>query len=229
MKKIDGPSLAPLSGKAKHLVILLHGYGANGEDLLSLGEEWAPELPDAAFAAPNAPEACGVFPVGYQWFPIRAIDPREFERERSVENVTPVLHGFIDDQLKKWGVAEDKVIVVGFSQGAMMAMYAMPRRENACAGVIGFSGMLIDAAGLKGAGIVKMPILAIHGEEDTVVPPESLAAIDEGFSAAGFDVETAMRPGLSHAIDQFGLIRGLDFIREKLGIPDEKGSKFAKV
>ena len=214
MKKLDGSHIAPRSGKAKQMVIFLHGYGANGDDLLSIGEEWARELPDAVFIAPNAPDVCEASPMGYQWFSIREIDGKAFERDKLVEKVAPVLNAYIDEQLQKWGVPESQLAVVGFSQGAMMAMYTMPRRKTACAGVIGYSGILLDGAGLKASGIVKMPVLAIHGDVDTIVPPKYLAIVQNDFSAAGFDVETIMRPGLGHGIDQFGLIRGVEFIKE---------------
>ncbi len=194
--------------------MFLHGYGANGDDLLNIGEEWAGELPDAVFLSPNAPEVCEAFAGGYQWFSIRAIDERAFEREKLIEKVTPILNAYIDEQLQKWGVDESQLAVAGFSQGAMMAMYTMPRRKTPCAGVIGYSGLLIDAAGLKAPGIVKMPVLAIHGDADEIVPPKSLAAVQSGFAHAGFDVETVLRPGLGHGIDQFGLIRGVQFIKE---------------
>jgi len=214
MKKLDAPFIAPLSGKAKQLVVFLHGYGANGADLLDIGEQWAPALPDCAFEAPNAPEVCEQYAAGFQWFSIRALDPVTFERDKSAARVAPILNAYLDETLAKWGVDESQLVVAGFSQGAMMAMYAMPRRPKACAGVIGYSGMMIDGEGLKQPGISKMPILAIHGDQDDIVPPSNLAKIDDAFIAAGFNVETAMRPGLGHNIDQFGFTRGLDFTRE---------------
>ena len=231
MKKIDGPFLAPKSGgKAQQLVIFLHGYGSNGDDLLSIGEEWAEHLPDAAFVSPNAPDPCDMNPAfGYQWFAIRAIDRAAMERDKAIETVRPVLDGFIDEQLRKWDIPENRLIVAGFSQGAMMALYCMPRRKKPCAGIIGYSGMLIDAHGLKGEGIVRMPVLAIHGERDEVVPPGMLEGISDGFSSAKFDVETIMRPQLAHSIDQFGLIRGLEFCRECFDIAEQNTAKKAQV
>ena len=214
MKELNGPIIAPKSGKARQLVIFLHGYGSNGSDLISIGEEWAPGLPDTAFVSPNAPDPCDEWPIGYQWFSIRAIDRDAIERGRQIENVAPVLNGFIDQQLEKWNVTEDRLAVVGFSQGAMMAMYTMPRRRNPCAAVIGYSGMLINAEGLREKGIVKPRILAIHGDADDVVPPSCLYGVNEGFEAAGFNVETIMRPGLEHGIDQFGLRYGMEFLQK---------------
>lgn len=166
------------------------------------------------FEAPDAPDVCEQNAAGFQWFSIRALDPVTFERDKSAAKVAPVLNAYIDAALAKWGVDESQLVVAGFSQGAMMAMYTMPRRPKACAGVIGYSGMIINADGLKQPGIVKMPILAIHGDQDAIVPPSNLAKIETGFTAAGFNVETAMRPGLTHNIDHFGLTRGLDFSRE---------------
>jgi phospholipase/carboxylesterase len=225
MQKLVDNAIAPRSGKARQLVIFLHGYGANGDDLLSIGHEWAEGLPDAAFAAPNAPEVCEAYAGGYQWFSIRAIDPAAFERDQSAARVAPVLDAYIDAQLEKWGVAPENLAVAGFSQGAMMAMYAMPRRARPCGAVIGYSGMLLDAAGLKAPGIVKMPVLAIHGAADDIVPPESLEKVDAGFTAAGFDVETALRPGLGHGIDPFGMTRGLQFIQESFGLIAEAAAE----
>jgi phospholipase/carboxylesterase len=221
MQKLDGPFIAPRSGKAKQLVIFLHGYGANGNDLIAIGEEWGQVLKDAAFISPNAPEVCEAWAAGFQWFPIRAITPEAMERDKYASIVRPILSNYIDEQLAKWGVDDSGLAVAGFSQGAMMAMYVMPRRKNPCAAVVGFSGMLLDAQGLKGADITKVPVLAIHGDADEIVPPENLSRVERGFSEAGFAVEAVMRPGLGHGIDQFGMIRSLQFIQEGF----EKASK----
>lgn len=219
MKTLDGPFMTPKSGgTAKQMVIFLHGYGSDGHDLISIGREWAGELPDAVFLSPHAPDPCEQSPMGYQWFSIRAIDKAVFEREKQIEKVTPVLDAFIDAQLKKWNIDESKLAVVGFSQGAMMAMYTMPRRKKACAAVIGYSGMLLNAAGLKAPGIVKPPVLAIHGDADDVVPPSCLQEVQSGFEAAGFNIETIMRPNLGHGIDNFGLRRGAEFIKAGMAI-----------
>lgn len=207
--------IPPRSGTARQLVVFLHGYGANGDDLLTIGDEWAEALPDAAFAAPNAPAVCDMFGGGFQWFALPPVlDRASFDRSEPMKAAAPALHDYLDAELARWNLDESKLVVAGFSQGAMMAMYAMPRRKKACAGVIGYSGMLVDAKGLLAAGIQKMPVLAIHGSADEVVPPGSLADVGQGFEAAGFDVETVMRPGLGHGIDYFGLSRGVDFCRE---------------
>ncbi|MDI1226720.1 MAG: dienelactone hydrolase family protein [bacterium] len=228
MQKLNGPFIAPLSGTAKQLVVFLHGYGSSGDDLIGIGHEWREALPDAAFVSPHAPAICDQYAQGFQWFPIRAVDAASIEREQHALNVLPVLNNFIDQELQKWGVNDTHLAVVGFSQGAMMAMYAMPRRKKPCAAVVGYSGMMIDAAGLKAAGNVKVPVLAIHGDRDDVVIPDNLAKIDEGFTAAGYDIETVMRPGLAHGIDQFGMIRGVEFIRENFEKSDLSQKKQLK-
>jgi phospholipase/carboxylesterase len=150
------------------------------------------------------------------------------ERDKYASIVAPILSNYIDQQLAKWGVDDSGLAIAGFSQGAMMAMYTMPRRKKPCAAVVGYSGMLLDAQGLKGADIVKVPILAIHGDADEIVPPDNLARIEKGFEAAGFEIETAMRPGLGHGIDHFGLTRGLQFVQEgfeKAGKTDKRQAK----
>jgi len=224
LKRLEGSHLPPKSGTAKRMVIFLHGYGANGADLLSIGSEWAEALPDAVFLSPNAPEPCEQWSVGYQWFPIRAADgivSKELDRAETVRKPAAILNAYIDGQLEQWNVDESSLAVAGFSQGAMMAMYAMPRRKKACAAIIGYSGMLVDAEGLKDPAIVKPAVLAIHGDADDVVPPFCLQNVQSGFSAAGFEVEAILRPGLGHGIDQFGLTHGLQFVKSWL----EKGAE----
>lgn len=218
MKQLEESAfLPPQSGDAEQMVIFLHGYGANGEDLLSIGENWAEELPNAVFISPNAPDVCEQYAGGYQWFSLRAADgivTKEFDRTEIVEKPAAILNAFIDVKLEEWALDESRLVVAGFSQGAMMTMYTMPRRKKACAGIIGWSGMLIDAKGLNSPGIVKPPVLAIHGDADEIVPPFCLEGVQAGFSAAGFDVETVMRPGLGHGLDPFGIDRSLQFIKE---------------
>lgn len=214
-KKLTYSHIPAASGTPTSMVIFLHGYGANGDDLLSMGEIWSKDLPDTVFLGPNAPDVCEAWAQGYQWFSIRALERGNMaERERQISIAAPILSQFIDEQLKKWNIPESKLVVVGFSQGAMMAMYAMPRRKDPCAGIVAYSGMLIDGNGLKSTDVVKMPVLAIHGEADEVVPPESLEYVEKGFSEAGFDCESILRPGIGHQIDQFSFMRGLNFIQK---------------
>lgn len=206
--------IAPQSGIVKQAVIFLHGYGSNCQDLLSIGESWAEALTDTVFISPDAPDACESFPVGHQWFSIRALENDIAARERQIVPASAILDRYIDAQLVKWQLAERQIAVVGFSQGAMMALYTMPRRKNPCAAVVAYSGMLIGGDGLTGSAIVKPPVLAVHGSADEVVRPESLGVIQKELSAAGFAVESVMRPQLGHGIDAVGLNRGLEFIRK---------------
>jgi len=217
-QNLESDIIPPKSGNAKQMVIFLHGYGSNGKDLLSIGEEWAEELPDTIFLAPDAPESCEQCPSGFQWFSIRAVDKDTLERERQIETAVPILNDFIDEQLKKWDIDESNLLIAGFSQGAMMTAYTMPRRKNPCAGIISYSGMLIDAEDLKDSSIVKMPVLAIHGDEDDVVNYSNLLDIQKGFEEAGFEVETALRKKLAHGIDHFGVARGGQFAKEVFGV-----------
>lgn len=214
---LSGPVLPPLSGTARSLVVFLHGYGSDGADLISIGRLWAKTLPDTVFAAPHAPDPCEVFGAGYQWFSLRAaegIPTGAFDSDDMAIAPAKRLDDYLDALLAQWGLPESRLAVVGFSQGAMMAMYAMPRRKTACAGVLAYSGLLVAPAGLKAQGIVKMPVLAIHGQEDDVVRPSCLEHVAAGFDAAGFNVETVLRPRLGHGIDDFGLTRGADFLQE---------------
>ena len=218
---LNGPSIAPLSGVAKQLVVILHGYGDSGQGILALGEQWREGLPDAAFVAPNAPDVCEAFAAGFQWFPIRVADgivTKAFDKADIVRDPAKKLNDYIDAQLEHYGLDDSQLAVVGFSQGCMMTLYTMPRRKKPCAAIIGYSGMLVDAQGLKADGIVKPPVLAMHGDRDDVVPPSMLADIEQGMTDAGFNIETAMQAGLGHSIDQFGLIRGLSFLQEHFGI-----------
>lgn len=210
--------ILPATGNVKHAVIFLHGYGANGQDLLPIGNEWAEALPDTVFLAPDAPDPCEMMPSGYQWFSIRAFENKASERAEQMALVSPVLGAYIDEQLKKWNLTEQDIAVVGFSQGAMMALYTMPRRTKPCAAIVAYSGMLIGAEGLTDASVVKPPILAVHGSADDVVRPASLDEIQQEFAKAGFAVETMLRPRLGHGIDTAGLNSGVALIQKSFQI-----------
>jgi len=207
------------SGRAKNMVIFLHGYGSNKDDLISIGREWQEALPNTVFLSPNAPEKCAMMMWGesYQWFALRSTDLRDIEKDADlIARANDKLNNYIDEKLKEYNLSDENLVVVGFSQGSMMALHTMPRREKACAGVVAFSGLLMNADKLLLEAKNKMPILAIHGEDDDVVSPDYLATVERGFSAAGFSIETSMRPNLGHGIDYFGVTRGVQFIAECL-------------
>jgi phospholipase/carboxylesterase len=141
MTKLEGPSFGPhAGGKPGHLVVLLHGYGADGNDLIGLAPVLAPLMPDVVFHAPNAPHLCEGNPLGYQWFGISRMDPSV--AAAGVRTAAPYVEQFLDDRMAAYGVDESKTVLVGFSQGTMMALHVGLRRAKPLAGIVGFSGML---------------------------------------------------------------------------------------
>ena len=208
---LSGPERAPANGeKPKHLVILLHGLGADGNDLIGLAPMLAGALPHAQFLSPDAPEACDMVPYGHQWFSLRNWSPQSMLK--GAQSAAPKLNLFIDAQLKRFGLTEDKLALVGFSQGTMMSLYTALRRPNACAAVIGFSGALIGEEGITS----KPPVCLIHGEQDTVVPFGAMALAEAVLKHDGVSVATHARPGLGHGIDPEGLDIASAFLKAKL-------------
>ena len=206
---IDGPRLAPASGAApRSLVILLHGYGSNGEDLIGLAPFWREALPGAAFIAPNAPEICPGAPGGYQWWGITTFDPRA--RAAGAARAAPVLDAFIDAELARADLSESALALVGFSQGTMMALEVGPRRSRTLA------GMLADDAALAGAP-TKPPILLIHGDEDPMIPIAAFHNTKAALERTGFEVESHVSHGLGHSVDAAGIELGGDFLARVLG------------
>lgn len=201
----------PASGSPpEHIVILLHGVGANGMDLLGLAQYWEKALPGALFVSPDAPFAYDMAPVGYQWFSLREWTPESILR--GAQEAAPVLNGYIDKILEQYGLDEDKLALVGFSQGTMMALYAGPRRRKKIAGILGYSGALIGEEDLSGPGIQKPPVHLIHGEADSVVPVTAWHHAKDTLQQAGFTVTGHTTPGLDHGIDNDGLESGIKFL-----------------
>jgi len=193
------------SGTATSLVVFLHGYGADGDDLLGLAEPLAQHLPDTVFAAPNAPEVCRMNPMGFQWFPIPWIDgSTPIESGISLEKSRDVLNVFLDEIAKETGVAAAKTVLVGFSQGTMMSLDIGPMRKDALAGIVGFSGRLIEVDRLTQA-TTKPPIQLIHGDQDEMVAYHSMADAETALSSNGFRVETHTSNGTGHGIAPDGL------------------------
>lgn len=203
--KLDGPRIMPASGgDAKQLVVFLHGYGADGNDLIGLGNHWRGILPDAAFVSPNAPEPCPANPMGgRQWFGLTFRDPQE--RWHGVQKAGPSLDAFLDKELAALSLSEDALAVVGFSQGTMMALHVGLRRPKTMAAIAGFSGMLVEPNRLKADMRARPPILLIHGESDELIPVEALHQARSALGGAGLSVEWHVRPGLPHGIDEEGL------------------------
>jgi len=207
------------SGKGTSLVVFLHGYGANAQDLLGLADPLAPHMPDTVFVAPDAPEQCAGSPMGYQWFPIPWIDgSSEEDSAAGMERAVGDLNAYLDTVMQEEGISADKTILFGFSQGTMMALHVAPRRPEAVAGVVGFSGRLMSPELLEDEAVVKPPVLLVHGDQDDVVPPASLPEAADALTAAGFEVYAHVMKGTAHGIAPDGLSVAAAFMREKLGI-----------
>lgn len=212
---IDGPRVPPASGAAaRSLVILLHGYGSNGDDLISLAAYWRGVLPGAAFVAPNAPEPCPGAPDGYQWWPITSLD--RAARAAGAARAAPALEAFIDAELARQGLDDSRLALVGFSQGTMMALQVGPARPHAPAGIVGYSGMLADEAALAAAP-GRPPVLLVHGDADPMIPLPGFSQAKAALTRAGFSVESHVSPGLGHSIDGVGLQLGARFLARVLG------------
>jgi phospholipase/carboxylesterase len=213
--KLSGPSRPPASGgKPKRLVILLHGLGADGNDLIGLAPYWAPLLPDAEFVSPNAPFPCDMAPYGYQWFSAQDRSPAAVLA--GVRAAGPMLDAFIDEALAERGLADADLALVGFSQGTMMSLFVGLRRTQPAAGILGFSGRLLAPELLASELRSRPRVLLIHGTEDPLVPYASLAAAETALKEAGVPVETLTCPGIGHSIDESGLQRGGMFLRDVL-------------
>ncbi|MGJ8583068.1 MAG: alpha/beta hydrolase [Marinosulfonomonas sp.] len=206
-------------GQAKQVVVFLHGYGADGKDLLDISETLAEHLPGTAYYAPDAPEKCSGNPFGYQWFPIPWMDGSPEESvAASIETSTGDLNAFLDQVLADEGLTADRLILFGFSQGTMMSLHVAPRRAEAVAGVVGFSGRLLAPEHLQDEIKSRPPVLLLHGDQDEVVPPQSLPAAAEALQTAGLDVYAHIMKGTAHGIAPDGLSVALAFMRDKLGL-----------
>jgi phospholipase/carboxylesterase len=211
---------APQSGQTRSVVVFLHGYGANGADLLGLADPLGDHLPDTLFVAPDAPESCAGAPFGFQWFPIPWIDnSSEEEAERGMHAAIEDLNAFLDALMVDEDVLPEQVVLFGFSQGSMMALHVAPRREDPVAGIVAFSGRLLSPELLEDEVVVRPPILLVHGDADDMVPPQSLPDAAEALQGAGFeDVFAHIMKGTGHGIAPDGLSVALAFMRDKLGL-----------
>jgi len=215
MPRLSGPSRPPASGgKPRRLVILLHGLGADGNDLIGLAPYWARLLPDAEFLSPNAPFPCDMAPYGYQWFSSQDRSPEAVLG--GVRAAAPILDAFIDEALEERGLGSGELALVGFSQGTMMSLFVGLRRAEPVAGIVGFSGRLLAPELLASELRSRPPILLVHGTEDPLVPYSSLAAAETTLKAAGVPVETVTSFGIGHSIDDQGLRRGGQFLKKVL-------------
>ncbi len=219
MTTLSGPERPAASGKADSIVVLLHGYGADGNDLIGLAEPLAPHLPNTRFLAPNAPERCPGNPMGFQWFPIPWLDgtPEAVARVSAAASFA-ALDAWLDG-LEAQGIGPERTVLVGFSQGTMVALHVGPRRARPLAGIVGFSGRLLDPDRLAAEITARPPVLLIHGDQDPVVPFASLAEAEAALRAAGVETTAHVSRGTAHGIAPDGLGLALGFIRERLGLP----------
>nr|WP_123692854.1 alpha/beta fold hydrolase [Stella humosa] len=212
--QLSGPTMGPAAGgPAREVVVFLHGLGADGNDLIGLAPYFAQALPHAAFAAPDAPFPCDMAPYGYQWFSLQDRSPAMMLA--GVQAAAPLLDAYIDDLLAKLGLGADRLALVGFSQGTMMALHVAPRRAEAVAGVVGYSGRLLAAASLPADVRSRPPVLLIHGDADQIVPFDSLELSANALKAAGIAVTAERRPGLGHSIDEPGIAQAIAFLTER--------------
>ncbi len=226
-RRLDGPRIAPATGQpARRLLVLLHGYGADGNDLIGLAPYWQRLLPDAAFVAPHGPERLPGQPFGHQWFGLSTYDPDLLRRDparaagvyaqmaQAAAGVAPDLDAFIDAELAGLGLRDRDLALVGFSQGTMMALHVGLRRQEACAAIVGFSGALLGAPVLSREVTVRPPVLLLHGDADPMVPVSAMFDAAAGLAAAGVAVEWHVCPGIGHSIDQRGLELAGKFLQE---------------
>ncbi|MBC6438411.1 MAG: dienelactone hydrolase family protein [Rhodobacteraceae bacterium] len=210
---------AAQSGQADSLVVFLHGYGADGNDLLGLADSFVPHLPNTVFVAPDAPEKSVTNPMGYQWFPIPWMDGSTQEQaEEGMARAVDDLNAFLDHVMAREGVSASQTALLGFSQGTMMALHVAPRRGAEFAGVVGFSGRLVAPDMLADAVRVRPPVLLLHGDQDNVVPPEALPEAAQALQGAGINVYAHIMKGTGHGIAPDGLGVALAFIRGRLGV-----------
>ncbi|HEV2606218.1 MAG TPA: prolyl oligopeptidase family serine peptidase [Microvirga sp.] len=227
MAQINGPRLQPLSGRAKQLVVFLHGYGADGNDLIEIGRQWQRWLPDAAFVAPNAPELCAGAPMGRQWFALTFRDPHE--RWRGVNQAGPGLDAFLEAELASHNLPASKLALVGFSQGTMMALHVGLRRAQAPAAIVGYSGMVVLEEGKGPDSLVgqvrhKPPLLLVHGDQDDVIPIDALFLTMDALQAAEVPCQWHISAGVAHGIDGEALRQGGLFLAHSLGLPYPKAA-----
>ncbi|HZP99251.1 MAG TPA: prolyl oligopeptidase family serine peptidase [Reyranella sp.] len=215
---IDGPAHGPHSGgKPRQLIVLLHGYGADGNDLIGLAPVLAPLMPDAVFHAPNAPHPCDGNPSGFQWFGIARFDPAS--RLTGARAAAPYIEEFLAAKMAAYGLDESSTVLIGFSQGTMMALHVGLRREKQLAGIVGFSGALAGAEVLKAEIRSRPPVLLAHGDADEMLPYQLTEQAAVELQKNGVEVAVHISQGVGHGIDQTGLSNAARFLLNVLKLP----------
>ena len=219
MRTLKFGRVAAASGVARSIVVFVHGYGADGADLLGLADSLAPHLRDTVFYAPDAPEACVGNAFGRQWFGIPRFDgSSEADAKAGLARAAEQLNGFLDARLEENGLGPEALVLVGFSQGAMMSLHVAPRRAKAIAGVVAISGKLMFPEVLQSEAKVKPEVLLVHGDQDPVVPFAEMQAAGNALVAAGFATYGHVMQGTGHGIAPDGLRVSLSFIADRLGV-----------
>jgi len=213
---LDGPRQPAASGKAKQLVVLLHGWGANGDDLIGLAPYLARALPDAAFVSPNAPYPCEANPMGLQWFSI--MDRSEAQMLAGLRLAASLVDAFLDEELERQGLPAEALSLLGFSQGTMLSLHVGLRRKTAPAQIVGFSGTLVGGETLTDEIAARPPVLLVHGTDDPVVPYQASEKAAETLTALDVPVELMLRPGLPHSIDEPGIVKAIAAIKTAYGL-----------
>ena len=214
-KIVNGSSLQPLSGGSpKQIVLLLHGYGSSGADLISLAPHWQRDLPDTLFLAPNAPQRLSNLSSGYQWWPLSAFTPQALAS--GAASAGPAIEAFIERKLYQYGLTEANLAIIGFSQGTMMALHVGLRRPRQVAAIVGYSGMLTGEHERAHLSITKPPVLLVHGSADPVVPVAALHAAKMHLEHLGVFVTAHISPGVGHSVDPVGLRMGGEFVAKAL-------------
>jgi phospholipase/carboxylesterase len=217
MTTLSGPERPAASAAADSLVIFLHGYGADGNDLIGLAEPLAPHLPNTRFLAPNAPQPCTNNPAGYQWFPIPWLDGSSpVEASIAAFAAYDLLARWLDEMALT--TPPERTVLLGFSQGTMMALQVGLRRPAPLAGIVGFSGRLLEPQRLAAEITARPPVLLVHGDQDPMVPFVSLDEAARALRAAGVETRTHVSRGVGHGIAPDGLGLAVAFIRERLGV-----------
>lgn len=213
MTKLSGPMLPPASGGLpRQAVVLLHGYGSDGNDLIGLAPHWQSVLPDAVFISPNAPEQCRMLPSGFQWFDVSFDGDRLARRQEGVARARPVLVEFLEDLWRQSDILPENTILVGFSQGAMMALHAGLSLDRPLMGIVAFSGAFLPPDEFGTRPYAKSPVCLVHGDMDEVVDPEHSADADVALRLAGYDVAYHVSAGVGHGIAPDGLAFATTFI-----------------
>jgi phospholipase/carboxylesterase len=224
---LTGPRLDPKSGPAKRLVVFLHGYSADGNDLIELGGQWRAALPETAFVSPHAPERCAASPMGRQWFALSGAAPDDpkgaAERWQGAVAARPAIDAFLDAELARLGLDDSRLALVGFSQGAMMALHVGLRRPQAPAAIVSYSGLLVGPerlaeAAARDARGARPPILLVHGDRDPLIPAEAMFLAMNDLAEAEIPCQWHLSFGVGHGIDAGGLRHGGLFLAKAFGL-----------